>query len=451
MHEKIYSTLRKSFAAFLLLFTAAHAARAQYCTTGLYITGCTDDDYIQSFSTTLGTTNITNNNTGCSNTTTAYTYYPSQTLTAAVGTTCSLSITITPDFAETVYIWVDWNADFDFIDAGEFIATGALPAGQSGTATLTIPTGIASGTKRMRVRCVYAGTSAVTACSNEDYGEVEDYNVVVTGGAAPCSAPGNLTTSNVTANSATFNWLATPGALGYEYVLDNSPTDPTSGFQVASTTTVTLSGINPGTMYYFHLRAICSNGVPTSWIAVSFTTPSAAPCVAPASVTVTSTSNSATLTWPPVTDATGYEYANTSGATPPASGVPTTGLTASYSSLAAGTTYYAHVRSSCGGSFSPWQTTLYNTSPTSVNNVSAGLSIYATPNPTSDKLMVRLEGSSASQQATLTLTDLAGRVLRRVPVTGAETELNLTGVPAGFYLLQYMGAERTGVIRVQKL
>ena len=451
MHEKVYSILRKSFAAFLLLFSTAHAVRAQYCTTGLYTTGCTDDDYIQSVTTTGGTTNISNLATGCGNPSTAYTYYSAQTLTAAVGTVCSVSLTVGP-YAETVYVWVDWNADGDFIDVGEAALNGALNANVTGAGPLTIPVGTTNGTKRMRIRCVYSTTATVTACNSQTYGEVEDYNLVVTGGTSPCAAPVNLTTSNVTVNSATFNWLATPGALGYEYVLDNSPTDPTGGFQIASTTTVTMSGLNPSTTYFFHLRAICSNSVPTSWITVSFTTPSAVPCAAPASVTVTSTNISSTFTWPPVTDATGYEYANTTTATPPASGVPTAGVTASYSSLVPGTAYYAHVRSTCSGNFSPWQTSMYTTATTSVAHVSgSGLSMFATPNPASNKLTVRVEGSSAGKGTTLTLTDMAGRTLRSTPAAGTETEFDLTGIPAGLYLLQYSSANGSGVIRVQKL
>ena len=76
--------------------------------------------------------------------------------------------------------------------------------------------------------------------------------------------------------------------------------------------------------------------------------------------------------------------------------------------------------------------------------------MYATPNPASDKLTVHV-GGSAGQRGTITLTDMAGRVLRHTQVAGTETEVNLTGIPAGLYLLQYMGVEHTAVIRVQKL
>lgn len=452
MHEKLYPILQKSFVALLFLIAGTGAARAQYCTNGLYTTGCSDDDYIQSVATTGGTTNISNLGTGCSNSSTAYTYYSSQTLTVAVGAVCSVEVTVGP-YPETVFVWVDWNADGDFLDANEAALSGVLNANATGAGPLNIPPGTINGTKRMRVRTIYNTTTGITACSNHAYGEAEDYNVVVTGGVSPCSAPGNVSTSNVMATSATFNWLATPGALGYEYVLDNSPSAPTSGFQVATSTSVSLSNLTPNTTYYFHLRAACSTSVYSPWIDVSFTTAAASACAAPVSITVAPTNNAATLTWPGVTDATAYEHANTTSVTPPTSGSSTTSLTASYGGLAPNTVYYAHVRSSCGGSFSSWQTTLYTTAATSVADVSgAGVRISAQPNPASDQITVRVEGTTTAKGATLLLTDMAGRVVRSMPAgVSSEINFNLAGIPAGLYTLQYIGATGTGVIRVQKL
>lgn len=71
------------------------------------------------------------------------------------------------------------------------------------------------------------------------------------------------------------------------------------------------------------------------------------------------TLNSADHSWNPAdpVPASGYEWAVTTSATPPASGTFTAGLTASSTGLIPNTQYFFHVRSDCGGGdFSGWVT-----------------------------------------------------------------------------------------------
>jgi hypothetical protein len=71
------------------------------------------------------------------------------------------------------------------------------------------------------------------------------------------------------------------------------------------------------------------------------------------------TPTTADLSWtaPSPAPGSGYEYAVTTSATPPASGTATAGTTFSPSGLTGGTLYFLHVRSVCGaGDFSPWTT-----------------------------------------------------------------------------------------------
>ncbi|MBN8640169.1 MAG: hypothetical protein J0L86_00005, partial [Flavobacteriales bacterium] len=92
----------------------------------------------------------------------------------------------------------------------------------------------------------------------------------------------------------------------------------------------------------------------------------AAPICLPASGLSVSaiTSNSASLSWvaPSPAPSNGYEWAVTTSSTPPSSGTPTAGTTASASGLSMSTLHYLHVRSSCGiDGFSPWATTSFTT------------------------------------------------------------------------------------------
>ncbi len=80
------------------------------------------------------------------------------------------------------------------------------------------------------------------------------------------------------------------------------------------------------------------------------------------------TNSNATLTWNTVPGAAGYEYVVDQNAGNPAgAGAPTTATTYGATGLSANTTYYLHVRTSCGtASFSSWVTLLFTSCVMSV-------------------------------------------------------------------------------------
>jgi PKD repeat protein len=94
-------------------------------------------------------------------------------------------------------VWIDWNNDGDFFDQSELIGqqTSYVP-GEFLDFPFQVPTGIAIGTKRMRVRCAFAGIN-MSPCGNYIYGETEDYTINVTpqtpsGYCTPIYAGGSL-------------------------------------------------------------------------------------------------------------------------------------------------------------------------------------------------------------------------------------------------------------------
>lgn len=173
-------------------------AYSQYCTTNLFTTGCNSQDYINSFSTTGGSTNITNNNSGCNGGASGYTFFNTQTHTTIQGTTVNFSFTNCPIFAEGYKIWVDFNGDADFIDPGEevYASTATIAGGATVTGNFTVPMTAVPGNTRIRIRCVYF-TTTFTPCSNHTFGEVEDYNFLIIA-ATPCS--GQPSAGTATAN-----------------------------------------------------------------------------------------------------------------------------------------------------------------------------------------------------------------------------------------------------------
>ncbi|NOZ35984.1 MAG: T9SS type A sorting domain-containing protein [Chlorobi bacterium] len=90
------------------------------------------------------------------------------------------SITIYPAWSGTVYsegysVWIDYNQDGDFDDAGEQVYTQAKTTATSINGSFTVPTSALSGSTRMRVSMQY--NAIPVPCGNFDYGEVEDYTV----------------------------------------------------------------------------------------------------------------------------------------------------------------------------------------------------------------------------------------------------------------------------------
>jgi PKD repeat protein len=142
-----------------------------YCSAGSTYTNC--DEYISRVQ--VGTVD---NATGCSSPG-GYGNYTS--LSTKVSPTFSYPMTITN--GKTIYtgdqcsIWVDWNQDYDFTDAGETIPVTGTPGVGPYTATIIPPANATKGNCRLRTRILW--TESISPCGNTTYGEVEDYHIWV--------------------------------------------------------------------------------------------------------------------------------------------------------------------------------------------------------------------------------------------------------------------------------
>ena len=124
---------------------------------------------------------INNTSTG----TTGYENYTAISTNAARGT--AYTITITPVWTSTVYsegyaVFIDYNQDGDFTDAGETVWTKATSTAATATGTITIPATATLGTTRLRVSMKYNGIP--TSCESFSYGQVEDYSINITASGA---------------------------------------------------------------------------------------------------------------------------------------------------------------------------------------------------------------------------------------------------------------------------
>jgi len=189
-----------------------------YCTPVYLESSCGTEDFIDDFSTTGGTTNISNDNSGCAPNPNNFTFFSTKTVTAMQGNSINMSMQSGPEFSEGFGVWVDWNIDGDFDDAGEYAygspsATTAVVNG-----SLMVPYTATPGTTRMRVRCAFNYVPLTgQACLTLNEGETEDYNFQVT----PCPT----TTYYADADADTYGNPLAPIAscfLPEGYVLDNT-------------------------------------------------------------------------------------------------------------------------------------------------------------------------------------------------------------------------------------
>jgi len=123
----------------------------------------------------LGTiNNVTTSNSGYGN-------FTSLSTNLTRGT--AYTINFSAGFASTAYteywvIWIDYNHDGDFVDAGEKVVTGSSKSAATLSGTFTVPTTATLGATRLRVSMKY--NAAPTSTETFSYGEVEDYTVNIT-------------------------------------------------------------------------------------------------------------------------------------------------------------------------------------------------------------------------------------------------------------------------------
>jgi hypothetical protein len=114
-------------------------------------------------------------------------YYNGTATSTSLPAGSSQTINFSAGFASTAYteywkIYIDYNQDGDFADAGETVVSGSSSSTGTLSGTFTVPASAKSGATRLRV--VMSDNAATTSCGSYSYGETEDYTVNITGGTA---------------------------------------------------------------------------------------------------------------------------------------------------------------------------------------------------------------------------------------------------------------------------
>lgn len=155
-------------------------------------------------------------------------------------------------------IWIDYNHNNDFTDAGEEVVS--LYSDFSGfiAFNFTVPSNAPLGPTRMRV--IMNHDNAPTPCGVYARGETEDYTVFINDNSiVPPPVPAGLSVSNVTNSSATFTWTPETSAASYQLRYKKT-TENTWTIAPVNVTSVTVPALSASTAYNFSCQAVGTVG-----------------------------------------------------------------------------------------------------------------------------------------------------------------------------------------------
>ncbi len=374
-------------------------------------------------------------------------------------------------------VWIDWNQDDDFDDAGENMVCTVDDGGQ-GTFPITVPDDALPGDTRMRVRIKYSGSDCGDPCGTTSYGEVEDYTVSVLGWLLldPTSgviASGESTTINVNLDAADL----IEGI--YTANLHVNSNDPDNATVTVPVTLVVGEGVllvspsaDPDEICEGESTQLMSNvegGTGTytySWTSdpAGFTSTEADPMIDPAETTmymveVTDGTNSSdgqveVMVYPyPVVELDDFEtvYTNTpafelTGGTPVGGiysgpGVDAGMFDPAVAAFGTHTITYTYEENTCE-SFA--EATIIVDSPVSIDEYDNGVSVEIFPNPNSGEFMVKLNVLQSSEVNLKVLNNLGVEVYNEKNVSVKNTwekNINLSDLSEGLYFINIYNDE----------
>ncbi len=144
--------------------------------------------------------NTINNSSQCS--TGGYGNYLSISTTLDIGATYTAIITPGPNLYlnDEIAIWIDYNDDLDFDDAGEQVGYVLVENGFSNEFTFTVPASASTSQVVMRTRISYQPDGDIVPCGESTYGEVEDYSINISTGNVGISDQGGLNSARIYPN-----------------------------------------------------------------------------------------------------------------------------------------------------------------------------------------------------------------------------------------------------------
>jgi len=300
---------------------------------------------------------------------------------------------------------------------------------------------------------------------------------------APCNAPTGLASSSVTSSSATVSWTAVSGAASYDvdYKL-NSSGSWTNAATGTTGTSVNLSGLTASSLYDWRVRANCGANGSSGYSQAQFTTAAASVCPGPYDVSTNGTRSGA-ATIPFNTDIKGlvnpsgdndyYRFVITTGGTIT---MTLTTLPANYhlrllnssgstlqTSSNSGTnnetinrtvtagTYYARVYPS---NSNQWNATNCYTLRVALGTATRGDDLITAkpvivfPNPVTKTINVSIPDIQG--MADIRVFDIYGKLVQQRSTGQANTQLDLSSLPSGMYVVKVMNDGKETAMKIVK-
>jgi hypothetical protein len=225
-------------------------------------TGCTENTYTtfatpcycDSLPTSVdgnGITNVLLGTTNVSNLDATYTDSTATVINFAQGITSNVQITFETGYTYDANIWIDFNNDYDFEDAGELVKTGVASTNATPTtlnASFIMPATAPLGQHRMRIGTADSGQFDPDPCYSGSYGATIDYTVNII--AASCVPPAATAVIVPACGSNQYSVDVTVTALG-----NGTPTisDGTTTWPVSATGVVTVGPYASGSLVTLNL------------------------------------------------------------------------------------------------------------------------------------------------------------------------------------------------------
>jgi hypothetical protein len=192
----------------------------------------------------LGTTNVVNTDA-------TYTDSTATIIDFAQSITANVQITFETGYTYDANIWIDFNNDYDFEDAGELVKTGVASTNANPTtlnASFIMPATAALGQHRMRIGTADSGQFVPNPCYSGSYGATIDYTVNII--AASCVPPAATAVIVPACGSNQYSVDITVTALG-----NGTPTisDGTTTWPVSATGVVTVGPYASGSLVTLNL------------------------------------------------------------------------------------------------------------------------------------------------------------------------------------------------------
>ena len=394
--------------------------------------------------------------------------------TITAGSSCGSPSGLASSGITTTDATVSWTAvsgannyDVDYKLASSGTWTNAATAT---TATSVNLTGLASGSLydwRVRANCT-SGSSAYTQA------QFTTTAVVV------CNAPAGLASSAVTASAATVSWGAASGAISYDVDYKTNAVSIWTNAATATTAlSVNLSGLTASTLYDWRVRTNCAGG-PTAYTQAQFTTTVVSTCPGIYDVSTNGSRNGA-ATIPFNTDINGlinptgdvdyYKFVITNGGTitvtlgtlpadydlrlyknnsqvASSSNAGTTSETINYTATAG--TYYARVVGFNGAFNASSCYTLKVQLGTASREdgliTNGNLSVF--PNPVNDKVSIKIKDLQGN--AFIRVFDMYGRLLMQQSSSQSLTQLDMSKLSSGIYMIKVMNNGKESSMKVVK-